>query len=942
VAALALLVTGCESGLQAYPPGGEGGSNQNSSAHGTPSTGAGSVTGTDVADGPCSPEGSQRACHRYLGEHDGIIDCFVGEQTCVGGVWNICEQGDVKHPKRVTHVSAMEVPVEATAESLATLPHVTNLTQGSCNDGGTPLPSCFDPCDPTAGWIDDKPPSGGSTTSTAVGAWKVAPGGKESGASKGWNQPCGAAWDCEYGNYCYYPVTNASCAHDKCSPGGPLVSTCDSCVTAICAQNSACCTGSWDAVNCVQAVHDICGVTCINSTPTCSHDRCATGQALAMGCDSCVTQICSQASTAYCCNSGIGTWDATCAAAVTSVCGIACTPAAKQGQCMEWKPNMTDPQCTKNGGIDLTAGVPCQDPSQGFQPTIPVCNVGTQPVPAGTPVVINVYNPGVGAGTMPNYPPAANSGAKKVCSTASIGSPLIPQGKCVDVPCSTGKDDEIFINPPGPGNVPECNVQNNWTRNLDQSVASPVLCDSPVCSPSNALTWSAPVHVFFSMDRSSNITTSAYNGMKLGMTKWGTTYQSTGYAAFVSVAYSWFPQTNCFGDSSSCTATSTACASGDSHDASWTLLQGMWPNSTSAGLNVPFTIGLGTSEPLATATSFGPYYNALQGALNAARADAVANHAVGQPWKWPYENVVFILGSEPTVNQTCGTNFAAGALAGLAATAYVDPTYPVRTHVIAYDQASMTTAQAIASAGGGSLTMLPAGFTQTQFQTAVNSIVDNGYPCTFNLPPAAQFDPSNTTVTYQVVPALPLPMLQVQDAVHCGALGGWYYIYDAFNNPIQIQLCSNTCSTVKSISPTGVRYNLACPAYYAPATVNGTPYTGTCSEEGTAVEWRWLQYRSSIPNGTSIDFRVSTSTSPTPVSPVTVSSPNSPLQQDCLLGGGNGCPVDLVSALDGSDPAGPAFADTITVGFKLYTNASGSLSPTVNEVYLLYSCPYVQ
>lgn len=52
-----------------------------------------------------------------------------------------------------------------------------------------------------------------------------------------------------------------SCAHDKCTTGVALTSGCDSCVTAVCAADSFCCSSSWDSI-CVGEVTSVCGLSC--------------------------------------------------------------------------------------------------------------------------------------------------------------------------------------------------------------------------------------------------------------------------------------------------------------------------------------------------------------------------------------------------------------------------------------------------------------------------------------------------------------------------------------------------------------------------------------------------------------------------------------------------------------------------------------------------------
>jgi len=57
------------------------------------------------------------------------------------------------------------------------------------------------------------------------------------------------------------PPPPNTCAHDKCSTGSQLVSSCDACVSQICAQDSFCCNSSWDSI-CQGEVGSICGQTC--------------------------------------------------------------------------------------------------------------------------------------------------------------------------------------------------------------------------------------------------------------------------------------------------------------------------------------------------------------------------------------------------------------------------------------------------------------------------------------------------------------------------------------------------------------------------------------------------------------------------------------------------------------------------------------------------------
>lgn len=119
--------------------------------------------------------------------------------------------------------------------------------------------------------------------------------------------------------------TAAACAHAPCATGVALSATCDPCTTQLCAQDPYCCSTTWDAT-CVGEVTSICGQSCTAPPPppdagasTCAHPVCATGGALASGCEPCATQLCAQ--DPYCC---AVTWDATCVSEVGSICGKTC------------------------------------------------------------------------------------------------------------------------------------------------------------------------------------------------------------------------------------------------------------------------------------------------------------------------------------------------------------------------------------------------------------------------------------------------------------------------------------------------------------------------------------------------------------------------------------------------------------------------------------------
>ena len=115
-----------------------------------------------------------------------------------------------------------------------------------------------------------------------------------------------------------------SCQHSHCVGGVQLVSICDPCVAAVCAQDPYCCGTNWDSA-CIGEVRSICGsLACPPSQGACAHSVCSIGGPLSAGCDeppipSCVARIC--ADSPGCCSAA---WDAACVAMVAGVCGQGC------------------------------------------------------------------------------------------------------------------------------------------------------------------------------------------------------------------------------------------------------------------------------------------------------------------------------------------------------------------------------------------------------------------------------------------------------------------------------------------------------------------------------------------------------------------------------------------------------------------------------------------
>lgn len=238
---------------------------------------------------PCNT-GEVRACSIKLDAREGIIACYRGTQECKNNAWSDCLNGQTLSLRDPRDLQA------------STSPRWYALS--------TPSTCQANPCDPRCQVYDEVPtePIQSETRinpfNWVTGSIGGLPGGL---ASKGFNEPCSTAADCQFDTYCEAP-TKGSCSHGLCVTGAALVDGCTDCTKAVCAADPSCCAQA-DPVS------------------TCSHDPCATGARLVTGCHPCVTKIC-EAKPSCCAKNGA--WDATCASMVETTCGNTCECASGQ------------------------------------------------------------------------------------------------------------------------------------------------------------------------------------------------------------------------------------------------------------------------------------------------------------------------------------------------------------------------------------------------------------------------------------------------------------------------------------------------------------------------------------------------------------------------------------------------------------------------------------
>jgi hypothetical protein len=512
------------------------------------------------------------------------------------------------------------------------------------------------PCDPQCQqWIEV--PDGGLNVQYEGSFPTVPDGGKTfpwnqgplSGypTSPGRNQPCTVASDCQMNTHCVSPSAG-TCAHSQCATGAALASGCNACVTTICGVLGTCCSGSWTQ-QCVDAVATECGATC---------------------------------------TAGVNSGD----------------PPRTEGTCEPWYPNETDPTCA---GVDLAIGPTCTG-------GIPVCNHGQGFAPAGAKVTV--------------YPGSQFKQSSPTGQTSTCTVPYwIAPGWCRVVPgCTVAPGDALVVSMPNAadgGAGAECTTDDNW------SLYNAGSCSDPICSSNASAPETTTVNLFFMVDQTSGNPArwaAISNALK--------TFLSDQDSAGVHVAFRLFPDagtTGCAGTACSVATCSTPAVEGD----------------------LDFPVGTGSpcsASPDPTECSIFAALNGLTPSGNntptsAALAGAVAWAKQGKAAR-PNEEfaVVFMTDGEPTSCDTNVTNIAAIAADGL--------TKGVRTYVVGVEGLSNATCQQIATAGGGAgqcfRVLSSNGNTTAQTVTALRSIANGSLSCTLDLANQGTFDPSGASVNY--------------------------------------------------------------------------------------------------------------------------------------------------------------------------------------------------
>lgn len=920
-------------------------------------TEGGAGFGGGTSTGPCAT-GAVQQCGIKLGEQNGVVSCYMGEQACIDGVWGECTNGEVQQ-------KVLPPP---------------SVDPGSSPQALGPPSACVNnPCDPYCQNYNEQPDSGVVTEAGApIYNWPVGSlGGMPTGlVNKGLKEPCKSGLDCQFNTYCKEPQTGSSCEHSKCVTGTGLTSTCDPCVSMICAQNPSCCntaftstcahdpcsTGgvlkkscdtcvnqicnvdpyccntAWDSI-CVGEVSSVCGKscplsspgnwsqTCVNAVQTvcdakcgtppppppppapCSHSACSTGQALTFGCHPCVDDIC--AADPYCCNNW---WDSICVGEVNSVCGLSCPinmtpppppnpPPNESGQCVPWLPGQKDPACS---GIDLAGGVPCGT-------TIPVCNHGNTTAPAGIKVIHFPAN----SNQYPKCNPDQTHPQMQTCTTTQP----IPAGQCISISCpGLVGNREIMINPPGATQVAECSCLDNWTL-----FSANTTCGPPSCAGETQVAQFKPVNLYFIVDKSGSMGGGKWTGATNALKAY---FQDPGSAG-TGAALEFFPLNSggIYGNgcgSSSATpggeCSATPCQTPMVNVAKLTTASAPTDAQEQALVNAVNAVSPGGLTPT---------YPALDGSLKWAAAQQAAN---------PNEQYVVVLVTDgsPTV---CNTSNA--AIAALAGSAFTNSN--IRTYTIGMQGANIAALDQIAQQGGTGQAFVIQGTDGTtvaaQMIAAFKAIAGQNITCSFPLPPSNLIDVNNVTVTYTPGSGTPVSNLPKRtNAAGCGtgSLAGWYYNNNS--NPTSIELCPGTCNAAQGDPGAKVEFKIGCPSTKA-QTKYTQVYEGQCPS-GSKPQWAFMAYNTSCPGDSNIVFRARTSTTQAGLTAATyknlTTAQSTPTNtQICPMSGPSPCPVNLFSLLGATDAKLP----WLELEATLNPTSNQLNGPTLNNWQVTYSCP---
>ncbi|CAN93824.1 hypothetical protein sce3664 [Sorangium cellulosum So ce56] len=614
------------------------------------------------------------------------------------------------------------------------------------------------------------------------------------------------------------------------------------------------------------------------------------------------------------CDDAAPAWDAACVGLADSLCGTSCSaePGEPRGTCDPYLPGETNPACS---GVDLTVGVPCGG-------TIPVCNRGNTQAPAG----IAIHRYPAGAGQLPSSAPSrildacSPTGGTLACTTTE---PIEP-GECISVAGCTGVTDgmEFIVNPPGAGQIAECQCGNNG------SVYQSGECGSPACTATASTSPFRPVTLFVALDRSTSMR-QTLSGVDVSADRWipatnalKSFFQDPASAG-LGVAFRFWPHDN----PGPCSDTPSCPPAGGGGCA----LPLVPFNGAAADRLTAASAAMGDQQEIKLMQAFinfptpngeTPMYPALDGATTWANnyKDAHPEEEVA---------VVFLTDGVPS---SCNT--VPNAIGNLARNAFVN--HGVRVHAVGFGNSNAELINLIADQGGGRAYNLSAGSTlEGSVLDALVSIRGEARSCDVAVPSAGASDPASVSVTYENAAGVETTLTPQAGPGSCGT--GWYFT-DATHTTAR--LCPETCSIARENPGGKIRATVPCAAEtLSPITMSWERYHGVCPP-GTKARWEYLTYSTTTPGDSSVEFfvRSADDTADLGAAAVTLAATAHATPADTQVCDDTStppCAVDL-GALPGAQ------ADYLELQVTLNPTSDGAGGVQVQDWEIGYSCPDVE
>ncbi|WP_437494574.1 vWA domain-containing protein [Sorangium sp. So ce1014] len=938
------VIAGACSGDDSGPPG--------------PQDGTGGPDGGTGTGDPCV-DGEEVECHITVGEHEGVLTCMDGIRRCEDGRYGKCEGT----------MTMRRSPLGPSPRGSGESGYPRPLANSEASDAGL---CATNPCDPSCQSFEEVPDGGpidlsgvGTTYTWSVGDINELPEGV---ARQGTHQPCTTSEDCQFDQYCEHPAQGA-CAHNPCETGLSLLSTCSGCVAKVCEANPNCCTQTTIPADCGHdacedtpgiATHmtATCGDPCIANicaaNPLCCDFRCTStaqcetvfgmnftcpmvlpgtprrcrplsgvcppesvstdGKCAGTWSSECVDLVATECP-GKTCAPPTNYWDATCVDLVEQLCGSTCStdPDQQRGLCKAYLPNQTNPACSN---VDLTVGVPCGG-------TVPVCNRGNMPAPAG----IAIHRYAAGAGQLPSSAPSqvldscSPSGGTLACTTAQ---PIAP-GECISVAGCTGVADgvELIVNPPGPGHIAECQCANNG------SIYQSAMCESPGCIATASVSLIRPATLFVALDRSTSMVQNS-SGDDVSGSRWNPAREALREffrdpaSAGLGVAFRFWPHANpgpCDNNPECPDPGGEGCA-----------LPLVPFNGAAADRLTEQSAMMGDQQELKLLQAFINFPTAYGDTPMYPALDGATTWAINYKTAHPEEEVavVFVTDGIPSHCDTVPNHI--GDLAGNAF-----ENNGVRVHAVGFGNSNAEIINNIAARGGGQAYNLTAGTTlQGSLLDALVSIRGEALPCDVTVPLAGVADPTSVSVVH--VDGAGTETTLTPRPAGLGSCGSGWYFADATNT--SVKLCPQTCADLRD-SPGKVRATVPCvTTSLTPITTSWERYHGVCPP-GTKTQWGYLRYRTATPGDSSVEFFVRSADDPDDLSGATVrlaaTAQAAPTDtRICDESSAPPCAVDLFDVLEELPDARTEYLE---VQMRLNPTSTGGGGVQVQDWEITYSCP---